>query len=146
MPARDHDDDPPPAKGGFPLWLILVLGGVTVVVFGCGGVGTVMLLLYKRSMERQEVLVEQEMMMADREQALRVDRSLGGPPMDDGKVREMWRERLLANTVSREEFCTKVAGKTETEMTDALGEPDATEPDSRWVYKDRTQKPGHATA
>lgn len=141
MPRRDreYDDDepsPPPTKGGFPLWLILVLGGVGVCVLMCGGVGALAYVMYKRDVVRREVLVEREMMMAEREHAEAEARR-------DEMRRELWPDRALDDRFSREEFRTSVAGRTEAEVETAVGKPDSTEErggDLCWVYKHRIQR------
>ncbi len=140
MPRRDREYDDyepsPPAKGGFPLWLILVLGGVGLGVIVCTGVSTLAFVIYKQNVARQEVLVEQQMMMAEREQTeVRRDAL-------NAKVQrlERWRD-LAGNQVSREEFRSQVAGKTEAEVRDAVGNPDRIDEgpqDSRWRYVGRT--------
>ncbi len=142
MPRRDreYDDEPqpPPAKGGFPLWLILVLGGMVVGLFVCGGVGTLAYLMYKRDVAQREMMVEQDMMMAEREQAeaeVRRDEMLWLKV----EQRHGLRDRVL---LSRDEFRTKVAGKTESEVTASVGKPVSTEEangEIRWVYEQGTR-------
>jgi len=138
---RDYDDEPPPAKGGIPVWLILVLGGFGVCVLLCGGVGTLMYMFYKRDVAQREMLVEQEMMMADREEAEM-------SPEWQGTLHQLERaHKLESNRLSRDEFRTKVAGKTEDEVTANVGKPDSTEEangEVRWVYERRTRRPDNA--
>lgn len=142
MPRRDREYDdyepsPPPAKGGFPLWLILVLGGMGVCVLLCGGVGTLMYSFYKRDIARQEMMAEQEMRMAEEQAEMSAERQ--------GTLHQLERaHKLELNRLSREAFREKVAGKTEAEVTASVGKPDSTEESNgevRWVYEQRTRRP-----
>jgi hypothetical protein len=133
----DDPDDPRSVKGGFPVWLILLLGGLVTCLFLCAGLTTVALVLYRRDVARQEMM-EMEMEAARAE--LQDDRSTGGVELADGRVREIWREWSLV----QDEFRAKVAGKSMDEVNMAVGEPDSTEERSGntcWVYELSRQKP-----
>lgn len=156
MPRRDreYDDSPPSAKGGVPLWLILVLGGVGVCVLLCGGVGALAYVMYKRDVARQEVLAEQDKVVAvERQAVLRLEAE-----RNERNAQEMARTKALARhrasmvNYRRDDFRSRVLGKTEEEVRDLVGDalPDADgAPDdaqlreptrTRLVYLARTYK------
>jgi len=141
---QEFDDRPPPAKGGFPLWLVLVLGGVVSLFLLCG-LGAMAFLVYRRDVARQEVMaMEQEVAFErDREEAERVRRQRL-EVLDEQVRSDFGKNARISPPLTRDVFRTQVAGKTPDEVTASVGKPDSTEDaigEVRWVFENRTRDP-----